>query len=131
MVRLADIRCRRGRLVEAESTLRLAREELAELGDSGRIPSLAQNTERELEQARDRASGGDVLERPSEAEQAVLRLLATNLSARQIGEQLYLSPNTVRSHIRAIYRKLAVGSRDDAVARANAVGLLGETHSPR
>ncbi len=72
-----------------------------------------------------------MLERPSEAEQAVLRLLATNLSARQIGGQLYLSPNTVRSHIRAIYRKLGVGSREDAVARANAVGLLGETHSPR
>lgn len=131
LVRLADIRCRRGRLVEAESTLSLAREELADLGESGTIPSLAQKAEHDLAQARRRARSGEVLERPSEAELAVLRLLATNLSARQMGEQLYLSPNTVRSHIRAIYRKLSVGSREDAVARANAVGLLGETHSPR
>jgi LuxR family maltose regulon positive regulatory protein len=131
LVRLADIRCRRGRLVEAESTLSLAREELADLGESGIVPSLAQKAEHELAQARRRAAGGEVLELPSEAELVVLRLLATNLSARQMGEQLYLSPNTVRSHIRAIYRKLGVGSRDHAVARANALGLLGETHSPR
>jgi LuxR family transcriptional regulator, maltose regulon positive regulatory protein len=131
LVRLADIRRRRGRLTEAESTLSLAREELAELDDSGTVPSAAQAAEHELEETRRRASGGEILERPSEAELAVLRLLATNLSARQIGEQLYLSPNTVRSHIRAIYRKLGVGSREEAVARANAVGLLGETYSPR
>ena len=131
LVRLADIRRRRGRLVEAESTLSLAREELADLGDSGTVPSLAHKTEHELAEARRRASGGELLVRPSDAELAVLRMLSTNLTARQIGDQLYLSPNTVRSHIRAIYRKLGVGSREDAVARANAVGLLGETNSPR
>jgi LuxR family maltose regulon positive regulatory protein len=130
LVRLAEIRRRRGRLVEAESTLSLAREELADLGDGGAVPSLAQAAKREFEQATRRASGGEVLDLPSEAELAVLRFLATNLSARQIGEQLYVSPNTVRSHIRAVYRKLGVRSREDAVARANALGLMGETHSP-
>ena len=131
LVRLAEVRCRRGRLVEAESTLSLAREELADLEDSGRVLALAQAAEQELEEARRRASGGEMLELPSEAQLAVLRLLATNLSARQIGAELYFSPNTIRSHIRAIYHKLGVGSREDAVARANAVGLLGETQSPR
>ena len=43
---------------------------------------------------------------------------------------LFLSPNTVRSHTRAIYRKLGVNSRPDAVARADMLDLLGETESP-
>ena len=51
-------------------------------------------------------------------------------AAREIANQLFLSPNTVRSHTRAIYRKLGVNSRDDAVARATALGLLGQAQSP-
>ena len=125
LVRLADVRCRRGRLNEAAATLREAREALAELGDSGTVPLLAAEAERDLEQARRHASGGEILEAPSEAELAVLRLLATDLSARQIAAELFLSANTVRSHARAIYRKLGVRSREDGVARANALGLLG------
>jgi LuxR family maltose regulon positive regulatory protein len=131
LVRMADIRCRRGRLVEAEATLSLAREELADVGDSGTVLARFHAVELELEEARRRATGGEVLELPSDAQLAVLRLLATNLSARQIGQELYLSPNTVRSHIRAVYRKLGVGSREDAVARAAALGLTGETPSPK
>ena len=130
LVRLGDVRCRRGRLDEADATLRQAREELAELSDSGAVPQLAAEVERGLEQARRQASDGKILETPSEAELAVLRLLATDLSARQIATELFLSPNTVRSHTRAIYHKLAVRSRADAVARANALGLLGQTQSP-
>jgi LuxR family maltose regulon positive regulatory protein len=67
---------------------------------------------------------------PSEAELAVLRLLASDLSIREIGGTLFVSANTVRSHTRALYRKLAVSSRADAVARAEALGLLGQTESP-
>jgi LuxR family maltose regulon positive regulatory protein len=131
LVRLAEVRCRRGRLVEAEATLGCAREELAELVDSGIVSTLADEAERELAQVRSRASHGEILESPSDAELAVLRLLATDLSARQIAEDLVLSTNTVRSHTRAIYRKLCVNSRAEAVARANAVALLGETQSLR
>ena len=57
----------------------------------------------------------------------MLRLLAGDLSTRQIAGELFLSPNTIRTHTRAIYRKLAVNSRADAVARADALGLLGQT----
>ncbi len=131
LVRLADIRRRRGRLDEADGTLRRAREELAELGDSGAVPVFADEVASELEQARGQAGAGEILELPSEAEVAVLRLLSSDLSVREIGAQLFLSPNTVRSHVRSIYRKLRVGSRDDAVARAEAVGLLSGTQSPR
>ena len=130
LVRLADVRCRRGRLDEAEATLRRAREELAELADSGVVRSLADDVETELEQARWQASHGEILESPSDAELAVLRLLVSDLSARQIAEELFVSANTVRSHTRAVYRKLGVNSRAQAVARAIAVGLLGEVQSP-
>jgi LuxR family maltose regulon positive regulatory protein len=123
LVRLADIRRRRGRLDEARITLRTAHDALAQLGDSGTVPSLAARVESELAEAEQLASGGELLEPPSEAELAVLRLLTTDLSTREIASELFLSPNTVRSHTRAIYRKLQVGSRADAVARAAALGL--------
>jgi LuxR family maltose regulon positive regulatory protein len=130
LVLLAGVRERRGRLDEAEATLRAAREEFAELADCGRIPALADQVERELETARARVGRGDMLESPTKAELAVLWLLATELSNRQIGERLFLSPNTIRSHTRAIYRKLGVHAREDAVARAAALGLLEQSESP-
>ena len=70
-----------------------------------------------------------LVERPSEAELAVLRLLTTDLSMREIGGELFLSPNTVRTHTRALYRKLSVSSRADAVARAEALDLLDGVES--
>ena len=85
----------------------------------------------ELEKARRNASADEILELPSEAEIAVLLWLATDLTVREIGTQLFLSPNTVRSHVRSIYRKLRVGSREDAVARAEGIGLLSGMQSPR
>ncbi|HEX5193852.1 MAG TPA: LuxR C-terminal-related transcriptional regulator [Solirubrobacteraceae bacterium] len=131
LVRLADARCRRGRFDEADTALRQARDALAELPDSGTIPARAAECEKTLERARRRASNGTMLAPPSEAESAVLRLLTTDLSAREIGGELFLSPNTVRSHTRAIYRKLGVRSRESAVARASALGLLERPRSPR
>ena len=130
LVLLARVRLRRGRLGEAESTLRSAREALGELVDSGLVPPLAGEVQRELEAATGRAAGGEVLDPPTGAELAVLRLLATDLSMREIGERLFLSPNTIRSHRRALYLKLGVHSRADAVARATALRMLGRTESP-
>jgi LuxR family maltose regulon positive regulatory protein len=130
LVRLADVRCRRGRLDDAEAALRQAQDALSELRDSGTVPALAADVEKRVERDRRRASNGTVLQRPSEAEFAVLRLLTTDLSAREIGGELFLSANTVRSHTRAIYRKLGVGSRESAVARASALGMLQNPLSP-
>jgi LuxR family maltose regulon positive regulatory protein len=59
---------------------------------------------------------------PKELE--VLRLLATRLSRREIGARLYVSLNTVKTHQRAIYRKLGVEHRGAAVSRARELGLL-------
>ena len=46
------------------------------------------------------------------------------LSRREIAEALHVSLNTVKSHAHSIYRKLNVDSRDQAVERARALGLL-------
>ena len=54
----------------------------------------------------------------------VLRLLATRLSRREIGARLYVSLNTVKTHQRAVYRKLRVEHRSAAVSRARELGLL-------
>lgn len=124
LLMLARTRCRRGRLEQARAALLSARAGLDELGDSGRLPELLAAIEREVDEARDRAADGEVLSPPSAAELAVLRLLASDLTTREIGGELYLSANTIRSHTRALYRKLGVSTRADAVARASELGLL-------
>ena len=55
---------------------------------------------------------------------AVLRLLSARLSLREIGNELYVSLNTIKTHTRNIYAKLRVGSREQAVMRARELGLL-------
>lgn len=58
-------------------------------------------------------------------EHQILRLVADGLTNREIAEQLFLSRYTVESHIKHIYRKLAVSSRTMAVRTARAWGMLG------
>ena len=60
----------------------------------------------------------------SEREIDVLRLLASSLSQREIGGMLYISVNTVKTHTASIFRKLGVGARADAVARARELQLI-------
>ncbi len=93
------------------------------------MPALADEVARELEAARTRTLSGEVLDPPSEAELAVLRLMAADLLTREVGERLFLSPNTIRSHTRALYRKLGVNSRGDMIAKATALGLLEQPES--
>jgi LuxR family maltose regulon positive regulatory protein len=71
------------------------------------------------------AGAHDALVEPlSDREMDVLRLLPAHLSSTEIAEELYISPHTVRSHIKHIYEKLAVHSRGDAVRRARELDLL-------
>jgi LuxR family maltose regulon positive regulatory protein len=60
----------------------------------------------------------------SERERAVLRLMPTLLANSEIAGELFVSVNTVKTHVKNIYRKLDVGSRREAVARARELGLL-------
>jgi LuxR family maltose regulon positive regulatory protein len=60
----------------------------------------------------------------TERELVVLRLLPTRLSTREIARELDVSANTVRSQVQAIYRKLQVNRRAQAVTKARQLGLL-------
>ncbi|ORA07632.1 hypothetical protein BST14_27005 [Mycobacterium arosiense ATCC BAA-1401 = DSM 45069] len=71
-----------------------------------------------------RTQGCAVGEELTPKELEVLRLLPTRLSRSEIGAQLYISLNTVKTHQRAVYRKLHVEHRSGAVIRARELGLL-------
>jgi LuxR family transcriptional regulator, maltose regulon positive regulatory protein len=60
----------------------------------------------------------------SDSELRVLRYLPTNLPAPEIAADLFVSLNTIRTHMRHLYAKLGVHSRADAVKRARELGLL-------
>jgi DNA-binding NarL/FixJ family response regulator len=60
----------------------------------------------------------------SEREREVLDLIAAGSTNREIAEQLYLSPHTVKEHTSAVYRKLQARNRAEAVQRAQRIGLL-------
>jgi DNA-binding CsgD family transcriptional regulator len=66
----------------------------------------------------------DHLETLTHGETRVLHYLPTNLSAREIADELYLSVNTVKTHQRHLYQKLGARSRTQAVEQARALGLL-------
>jgi LuxR family maltose regulon positive regulatory protein len=117
-------------LARAAGDLRRAQRSIAEFRDPGRLPAIAASVERDLMAARANGKECHLVEQPSPAELAVLRGLVTGLSRREIGDRLYISLNTVKSHTRELYRKLAATSRNDAVARAEALGLLNTPDSP-
>lgn len=72
-----------------------------------------------------RPSGNVGLVEPlSDRELSVLRYLPSRLSNREIGAELFVSLNTVKSHLKTIYRKLDVERRDEAVRRARQLGLI-------
>jgi DNA-binding NarL/FixJ family response regulator len=60
----------------------------------------------------------------SERERAVLELMASGATNPEIGEALHLSKHTVKEHSSAVYRKLGVRNRTEAVQRAQRLGLL-------
>ena len=67
---------------------------------------------------------GGLIEPITGREQSVLRLLPSSLTPRQIAAELYLSLNTVKTHTRALYRKLDVQTRHAAIEEARRRHLL-------
>jgi LuxR family maltose regulon positive regulatory protein len=67
---------------------------------------------------------GALLEPLSERETAVLSYLPTMLSNQEIASELFVSVNTVKTHLRSIYRKLGTSKRRDAVIAARARELI-------
>ena len=65
-----------------------------------------------------------IVERLSEREQEVLRHLSRMLSTAEIAAEMYISVNTVKTHLRSIYRKLSASRRSEAVRRARELDLI-------
>jgi LuxR family maltose regulon positive regulatory protein len=70
------------------------------------------------------ANTGDFRAPLSERELLVLRYLPSRMAHAEIAEELFVSVNTVKTQVRSIYTKLGARGRKDAIARAEALGLL-------
>jgi len=82
------------------------------------------------DQIDDASTQGAVIVSPlTPAEVRVLPYLATHLSLQEIAEALVISRNTAKTHSVAIYRKLGVSSRSDAVREARRLGLISDPTS--
>ena len=118
LVRLDDVPAARAQIADAGRELRLTPD----------APLLAQwlaQAEKEADSAT--MSGRWPL---TKTELRVLQYLPGHLSFPKIAEELFLSLNTVKTHVRSIYMKLDVSSRAEAVTCARDAGLLGEGGDP-
>jgi len=75
-----------------------------------------------------RVAPGALVEPLSDREIQVLDILAEGLSNQEIAERLFLSPLTVKVHLRNIYSKLGAGSRTQAIAIGRGLGILEDTN---
>jgi LuxR family maltose regulon positive regulatory protein len=120
---LAEIRHSAHEPAEARRLLGRARAIVGALRDADELAGARiEQTERTLHLRPTRApdAGAAPYWELSERELAVLRLLPSRLSQREIAAELYVSLNTVKTHMRSIFRKLGVASREEAVTRARA-----------
>ncbi|HMR95055.1 MAG TPA: LuxR C-terminal-related transcriptional regulator [Microthrixaceae bacterium] len=97
---------------------------LAGAGRSAGSPFVQRIVAADREARRRRAGPSQLVVPLTDREVEVLALLPTRLSNTDIGRQLLMSVNTVKTHLRSIYAKLGVGDRDAAVERAEELGLL-------
>ena len=63
----------------------------------------------------------------SERERLVLVYVERELTVAQIAAELFISPNTVKTHLRRLYRKLGVATRDEAIRKARSLGMQLES----
>jgi len=78
--------------------------------------------EQRAEAMRTRQEG--LIEPLTDRELTILRLLPAPSTLRELASALFVTPNTLKTHLRAIYRKLGVESRQEAVIRAHDRGLI-------
>ncbi len=105
----------------ARTVLREVDDLLRRQPDLGILGSEADELRSQLETMRADVIGASWL---TAAELRLLPLLATHHSFRELGERLHLSPHTVKTQAIAIYRKLGVSSRSQAIQHAQDLGLL-------
>jgi ATP/maltotriose-dependent transcriptional regulator MalT len=123
-IALGQVQWARGRRGEARLLAGEARAALAGARDPGRVAELLARLDSRVHAQQPALVGGAISATLSESELAVLRLLTGSLSNREIGAELFISLNTVKTHLRNIYSKLGVSARQDAVSRARELGLI-------
>jgi LuxR family maltose regulon positive regulatory protein len=123
---LAELRRGLGDRPGARELVLEARELLSRCPEPGTlVPRLVEQSETSLRLVVDLSGGRPVVtDELTAREQAVLELLPTGLSSREIGDELGISRDTVKTHTKRIYQKLGVSSRRSAVARGRQLGLL-------
>jgi LuxR family maltose regulon positive regulatory protein len=119
---LAAVRHAAGDPPGAAALLEETRELVQQLTDPGMLSGLVGQAQRALGATPRRRV--EVTTPLTGRELTVLRLLPTQLSTREISRELSVSVTTVRSQVQAIYRKLGVSSRAEAVTQARQLGLL-------
>jgi LuxR family maltose regulon positive regulatory protein len=123
---LAELRRELGDRRAARELVLEARELLARCPQPGMlVPRLVEQLEAALRLVVDLSGANPVVtDELTAREQTVLALLPSGLSAREIGEELGVSRETVKTHTKRIYQKLGVSSRRNAVTRGRELGLL-------
>jgi LuxR family maltose regulon positive regulatory protein len=125
LLALGQVHHARGRRDSAAALLHEARSALDDCADTGRLDHGVEALDRALRaRGRARRASPGVRDELTDREIAVLRLLEGELSRREIAAALYVSLDTVKTHIRGIYRKLGAGTREEAVAAARERGLI-------
>ena len=122
-----------GRLIQARAALNLGDGALARVllseARSLMTADLAQSAAQDMLDATEAVLASSTSQSSSvapltAAEMRVLQFLPSHLTFPQIGEHLFLSANTVKTHALSIYRKLGATSRNEAVTRAHALALV-------
>jgi len=108
--------------VDPGALLGEARGILRHCADPGPLVTTWLAGEQRAAAARTRQEG--LIEPLTDRELAILRLLPAPSSLRQLASELFVTPNTLKTHLRAIYRKLGAESREEAVIRARERGLI-------
>jgi LuxR family maltose regulon positive regulatory protein len=108
--------------IDPHALLAEARGILRHCPDPGPVVAGWLASEQRAESAQARKGG--LIEPLTDRELTILRLLPAPTPQRELASALFVSPNTLRTHLRAIYRKLGAESRDDAVIRARERGLI-------
>lgn len=123
---------------EAESSLQCALDHAAPAGfvrvflDEGlplltllqRLPKSSYACEL-LAYAKDKKQSRDGVDSLSKKELKIIELLMAGLSNKEVAETVFVSPNTVKTHIKNIYAKLGVNTRAQMMIKANTLGLFG------
>jgi LuxR family maltose regulon positive regulatory protein len=116
-ITLGEVALSCGGVDEAERRRAQAQRLLDQYADAGMLRRRAERLRMAVQQKR-------VTEPLTAAESRVLELLPTHLTEAQIAAHLFVTRNTVKTHLRGLYRKLEASTRAEAVERARELGLL-------